>query len=250
MSIFITGDCHGEYTKFNAENFKRQKDLTKNDYMIVAGDFGYWDNSPDQIWWRKWLEDKPFTTLFIDGNHENYDMLAELPVTEWNGGKVQFVNDSIIHLMRGQVFNIDGTTFFAFGGAKSHDIRDGIFEKGSAELKNIMAREHKTHEYLMYRVNHESWWKEEMPNENEMEEGLINLEKAGNKVDYIVTHEGPSSNVRLFGRGFEPDAFSEYLEKIRVKASYKEWFFGHYHVDMRAYAGRETVLYDKIYQIA
>ena len=30
--------------------------------------------------------------------------------------------------MRGQVFTIDDKTFFTFGGAQSHDIRDGILE--------------------------------------------------------------------------------------------------------------------------
>lgn len=86
--IFITGDCHGEYNRFNRHNFPIQEELTKNDYVIVCGDFGFWDNSADQQWWRAWLNSKNFTTLFIDGNHENYDLLSTYPVDEWHGGKV------------------------------------------------------------------------------------------------------------------------------------------------------------------
>lgn len=39
MSVYITGDCHGDYRKFNITNFPEQKDLTRDDYVIVTGDF-------------------------------------------------------------------------------------------------------------------------------------------------------------------------------------------------------------------
>ena len=38
----------------------------------------------------KWLEDKPFTTLFVCGSHENFDQLYNYPVEEWKGGKKNF----------------------------------------------------------------------------------------------------------------------------------------------------------------
>ena len=40
---------------------------------------------------------------------------------KWHGGKVHKINDSIIHLMRGQVYNIDNNNIFTFGGAASVD---------------------------------------------------------------------------------------------------------------------------------
>ena len=49
--------------------------------------------------------------VFIDGNHENYDRLSAYPVTEWRGGKVHRIADNILHLMRGQVFEIDGVRY-------------------------------------------------------------------------------------------------------------------------------------------
>ena len=75
-----------------------------------------------------WLEGKPFTTLFVDGNHENFDRLYAYPVEEWHGGKVHKIRPSVIHMMRGQVFAIDGKSVFTFGGASSHDIDGGILE--------------------------------------------------------------------------------------------------------------------------
>ena len=128
--IYITGDCHADFTKFNMENFPEQKEMTKDDYVIICGDLGgVWmkdEESEKEKWWLDWLERKSFTTLFVDGNHENFDRLYSYPVEEWNGGKVHRIRPSVIHLMRGQVFTVEGKKIFAFGGAISHDIAGGI----------------------------------------------------------------------------------------------------------------------------
>ncbi len=90
MAIFITGDTHGDFTRFKKDIFYEQAELTKEDCVIITGDFGgIWDGSANERYWLDWLEKKPFTTLFVSGNHENYDLLAEYPVEEWCGGQVQ-----------------------------------------------------------------------------------------------------------------------------------------------------------------
>ena len=40
--IFVTGDIHRDYdiAKLNRKNFKIQSKLTKDDFLIVVGDFG------------------------------------------------------------------------------------------------------------------------------------------------------------------------------------------------------------------
>ena len=90
--IFVTGDTHGDVRRFSSKSFFEQKEMTKDDYAIILGDFGLvWDwhgESSHEKKWLDWLENKSFTTLFIDGNHENHDRLNEMPVTEWHGGKV------------------------------------------------------------------------------------------------------------------------------------------------------------------
>ena len=130
--IYITGDCHSDFTRFSTENFPEQREMTKDDYVIICGDFGgvwmRYEESEKEKWWMDWLEDKPFTTLFVDGNHENFDRLYSYPVEEWNGGKIHRIRPSVIHLMRGQVFTIEGKKIFTFGGAKSHDISGGVLE--------------------------------------------------------------------------------------------------------------------------
>ena len=136
MSVWITGDTHGDWiNRLNVDSFPEQKEMTKDDYVIICGDFGIWDNSKREKYNLNWLDDKPFTTLFVSGNHENYDILDSLEMSEWHGGLVNFVRKSDIHLMRGQVFNIEDKTFFTFGGASSHDISDGILEPDDPDFK-------------------------------------------------------------------------------------------------------------------
>ena len=38
--IYITGDCHGNFERFNVSIFSEQKEMTKDDYVIICGDFG------------------------------------------------------------------------------------------------------------------------------------------------------------------------------------------------------------------
>ena len=188
--IYITGDCHGDFVRFNKENFPEQIELTKDDYVIICGDFGgVWnvdEESKRETWWMEWLEGRPFTTLFVDGNHENFDRLYEYPVEEWHGAKVHKVRPSVIHLMRGQIYQIDGKKIFTFGGASSHDISGGILEPDDPDYKT--KKKVLDQGWLPYRINHVSWWKQELPSEAEMEEGLKNLSLHGNTVDFIVSH--------------------------------------------------------------
>ena len=159
--IYITGDCHGDYARFNTKNFPEQNSMTKDDFVIVCGDFGFWTPSKEQEHQLQWLSQRPFTTLFIDGNHECFDELYNLPIEEFCGGKVHYVKDSIIHLMRGQIFNLDGLKIFTFGGAKTHDMPAGILDIEDPHFKQKKKKLDK--EGAKYRINHVSWWKDEMP---------------------------------------------------------------------------------------
>ena len=244
--IYITGDIHGDWmSRLRTNAFPEQKEMTKDDYVIICGDFGIWHDTNQERHNLKWLDDKPFTTLFVDGNHENFDRLYTMPVSEWNGGNVHFIRPHIIHLMRGQVFEIDGVSLFTFGGARSHDIQDGILEKDDPRIK-----EWSKNPFKMFRVNHSSWWKEELPSEKEMNDGIQNLEKYNNKIDFIITHCGATSSIALYSMGdYKPDILTNYFEEIRQKVNFKKWFMGHYH-DNYAINDKEIILYEQIVRIS
>lgn len=245
--IYITGDCHGEYTRFSRVHFPEQKEMTKDDYVIICGDFGYWDDSGEQRYWRKWLTEKSFTLLWVDGNHENYDMLKRIPAVSWKGGKAQFITPSIIRFMRGQVYDIGGVRFFTFGGAASHDIDGGILEPDDPDFKR--KKKELDRGWKPYRVNHVSWWKEEMPSREEYDEGLGNLARAGRKVDFIVSHCAPAHVQDIVTDGlYKHDNLTLYLESQSQTVSFEKWFFGHYH-DNRNVLDKYVMLYEQIIRI-
>lgn len=250
--IYITGDCHQNYERFNSSIFPEQKEMTKDDYVIICGDFGgVWhkdEESKEETMLMDWLECKSFTTLFVDGNHENFDRLNAYPVEEWHGGKVHKIRPSVIHLMRGQIFGIDGRSIFTFGGASSHDIDGGILEPDDPGFKKKKKELDKG--WRPYRINHLSWWQQELPSEEEMEEGRRNLAAHDNTVDFIVTHCCASSTQLLVGGSmFTPDIETAYLEEIRQKAKFRKWFFGHYHENKNVTA-QEILLYEQIIRIS
>ena len=250
--IYITGDCHGNFERFNVSIFPEQKEMTKEDYVIICGDFGgVWSKDAESMketMLLDWLDCKPYTTLFVDGNHENFDRLNAYPVEEWNGGKIHRVRPSVIHLMRGQVFELQGRTIFTFGGASSHDIDGGILELDDPDYNS--KKEELDKGWKPYRINHLSWWKEELPSTEEMEEGWKNLMKHQNTVDFIVSHCASSSTAALLSHGvYKPDHLTHYLEESRQRVSFKKWFFGHYH-DNKNVNREEILLWEQIIRIA
>ena len=135
--IYITGDTHGDFTRFSAKRLRRTGlELTKEDYIIICGDFGLcWAKDKTFEYHCKNFAEKPYTILWVQGNHENYDMIGEYPLEEWHGGKARhIIRDRVILLERGQVFEIDGKTFFTFGGASSHDIQGGILDRQTVDF--------------------------------------------------------------------------------------------------------------------
>ncbi len=251
--VYITGDCHADYCRFSLENFPDQLEMTMEDFVIVCGDFGLWHNNAEEQWNLDWLSQKSFTLLFVDGNHENFDRLYgdEFPVVDFHGGKAHKIRKNIFHLMRGYVYELCGKKFFAFGGASSHDIQDGILDPADYESTEALNRAYKEWESQgkMFRVNHLSWWKEELPGEEEMAFGLQALAEHGNSVDYIISHCCPQNLASYFSRGmYKPDSLTKFFDGIAESIEFKHWYFGHYHRDEQ-YFGKYTCLYDDIERV-
>ena len=226
MSIYITGDLHGEYDmkKLTTKYFPEGRTLSKNDYVIICGDFGgVWDCAGQDRYIQNWLTDKPWTTLFVDGNHENFDALAQYKVEEWNGGKVQFITPSIIHLMRGQVYNIDGLSIFTMGGATSID--------------------------RYARTERLDWWPQEMPSTAEYDEAIRNLDAHDNKVDLIISHCAPDQLHDILTNHYgSHNKLTNFLEIVRQTVKFEQWYFGHYHKD-EVISNKYCVIYQQIHKI-
>ena len=247
--VFVTGDLHGNFERFKPKYFPEQAPMTKQDIMICAGDFGgvwFGDSRDDKA--LAWLERLPFTLAFVDGNHENYDAIERYPMEEWHGGKIHRIRPHVLHLMRGQIFELEGYRFFTMGGARSHDIEDGILELDDPnfERKFLMLRQNPR---ARFRINHISWWEQELPSDEEYAEARRNLDRCGWQVDYIITHCAPTSTAMMESHHNEADELTKCLQEVKEKAEYSYWLFGHYH-DNRAIDSKHIMLWEQIIQIS
>ena len=207
--IYITGDMHGDEERlYDREWFK----LKKGDVLIVCGDFGYlWNGGEKEREYIEYLGSRKFTVAFIDGTHDNLDLIKSYRKTYWKGGKIHRISGNLIHLMRGETFDIDGHKIFTFGGGESTD-KDMRIENGL-------------------------WWKEEMPSPKEMTKAAKHLDEMGCQVDYIITHEPPSlvKSAMLLRRGAASNVnkLNGFFEEIDEMCEYTHWFFGSLHEDRK-----------------
>ncbi len=217
--VYITGDIHGDATRFKNPIFKK---LKAGDVLIICGDFGFiWDDSRQERQTLKKLRDLPFTIAFVDGCHENFDLLEQnYKTVRWRGGMAHVIAPNIFHMMRGEIFTIDDMTFFAFGGGHSQDFE---FRQGR------------------------NWWQREQPTHGEIRRAIHNLNRYDAKVDYIITHEPPASLKDCLGVDVQQRLeIHTFFEDIIKECSYKKWFFGKCHMDrfipMKFYAVFENVI--------
>lgn len=250
--IFVTGDCHANFERFAQWNFPEQDGMSRDDYVIICGDFGgIWHDNPNERYNLSKLEQMPFTILFVDGNHENFDRLREFSIVNFHGGKAHKIADNIFHLMRGYVFTLCGKKFFVFGGGASHDIQDGILDPAAFENENDFLFEyHKMErEGKMFRVKNYSWWEEEIPNEEEMERGLQTLNEYDHKVNYVITHSAPQTIAEKISKRFsDADKLTLYLDDVSKQLQFDKWFFGHYHT-YKIIDQKYVCLYDDLIRI-
>lgn len=205
--IYITGDTHGDRERLSKWNLRK---LKEGDTLIICGDFGFmWDNSRLEQYFLHSLGKRKYNICFIDGTHENFNLINDYEISQWNGGKVHKIYGNLYHLLRGQVFEIEGKKVFTMGGGESADID--------------------------IRKDVNAWSKDEIPTQEELLEGAENLEIAGYDIDIIVTHE-PPFKVKDFinlneNTMLSVTALNAYFEELSGNCNYKKWFFGSLHID-------------------
>ena len=223
--VFITGDMHGDIEIEKITRWKKTADdLDRSDLLIVCGDMGFfWDGAGYDRYIKRYWEQQPFTVLWIDGNHENFDILDKQPtMTKWDG-RVQQCGENIYHLCRGEIYNFYGKTFFCFGGATSHD--------------------------KLRRKEGLTWWSREIPSIEEMKNGCDHLMGVGNEVDYMITHCADLFTQRMIDPSYESDELIEYFTNLSNTVIWnKTWFMGHYHLD-RPMPNGVRLIYQDIIQL-
>lgn len=289
--IFATADTHGPQSpvpedgfvhRFSVRNMPQQKEMTKNDFVILCGDFGgVWDIDPDgtkeENWALDWLDRKPFTALIVPGNHENYDrltgihdpkllsswlfdafpnekkqeLITGLPRTQWHGGYVRTIRPSVLMLEPG-LFEIQGKRCLVFGGAKSLDAGPAVLNPLEFETRKAF-REYEKRTRLQTgrceRVRGVSWWPQEEYPETTQNTILTALRGCESTVNFIFTHSGAIDHEKaLFGTQSNSKT-AAFLQCIKENVRYEQWYFGHYHINKTLPGGKDHALYDQILRI-
>jgi hypothetical protein len=250
--LYVTGDTHAriDIGKLEPNAFEEGYTLAKDDYLVVAGDFGaLWSGGEEDEELLDWWEARPWTTLFVDGNHENFDLLGALPVREWHGGQVGVARPSVLHLRRGQLFDLCGLRVFAMGGAVSDD--------------------------RFWRREGHNWWPAELPSDEERAAAWEAIERAGWQVDCVISHEGPTRAVVELYQDYELELtgwmesqkpeyredygathdWADWLDDVAGRLDFDHWYFGHRHHDkalgrIGGSAGDFCCLYQQVVRVA
>ncbi len=206
--IYVTSDTHGDPDRFHVPAVRR---LRRSDTLVVLGDFGFvWDGSKAEKKTLKKLGRRRYQLLFVDGSHENHDLLAQYPLEEYAGGMAYRLGKNLRCLQRGGLYTIEGRTVLALGGGESLDRESR--EEGV------------------------TWWPAELPAAEDYARCEASLAACGNKVDFILTHDAPArllSFLRLNRDSvlYEENALELYLDDLMKRVQYRMWCFGRYHLD-------------------
>lgn len=228
--VFITGNLHGKLgiDRLSEDSFLQQKELNTGDNLIILGDFGLiWDENIEDEMLLDELDSKNYNILFVDGSHENFDLLNDYDIVEIYGGKAHKIRDNIYHLIRGEIYTISGKKYLVFGGGESLD-------------KDI-------------RKEGVSYWKEEIPSKEDWDNLKINLNKYNNYVDYVLTYTPPSEDLKIIGAELgsnlgKGNDISQNLQLLADSVKYKKWYHSYYHFDIEI-SRKHTNIYKKILEI-
>jgi predicted phosphodiesterase len=214
--IYFTGDTHGDIKAFRER--MRRNPLSGNDTLIILGDFGFsWDVPTENSWLR---ESRPYRTLFVDGNHENYTRMRRMGTEEMYGDTVGVFGANTYRLLTGHMYTVEGRKLFVYGGASSID-KDWRTDPERVAMWG------------------KTWWKEEVPSYETLDYALETLRENQWKFDFFLSHTTtPERKMRMFpclsSGFFDPvESMIRALEE-EIESNGGEWkqsFFGHFHED-------------------
>lgn len=213
--IYVTGDIHGDYEAFSERRLSRIKG---GDKLIVTGDFGFvWDNSKKELKNLVKLTRKKFDILFVEGAHENFELLKKYDEADLYLGKAYKLAHNIYCLKRGEIYRIDGKTVFALGG--------GLAPYADNDGQSVS-----------------------MPTDDELKFAVDNIQSLRRRVDLIITHEAPASVKKLIDRNATVNDLNIFLDTVLRNTEYGHWYFGSLHQD-RDVSEKLTCVFEEVHKV-
>lgn len=183
-------------------------DLIKG--LFICGDFT--DNRNDALDQPMRLPDYikglPWPVFFIDGNHEDYEVLKRLEgidLENLSGAGAKRAADGIFYLQRGSCCVADGMRILAIGGSTS----------GPGYKKRHI----------------DIWQPEEDISEKERRQIYNTLEENNYNFDIVLTHTLPETRMKQWYEQKDRSVTNEIIENVFKEIEYRQWFFGHFHCD-------------------
>ena len=212
MRIYLTGDTHGLFERIAC--FCKDNDTGPDDLLIILGDAGinYYGGHRDKKL-KQYIASMPITLLCIHGNHERRPTAGlGYEQTQRFGGAVmvqpEFPNQ--LFALDGEVYELDGQSCIAIGGAYSID-----------------------KEYRLMRGG--GWWPDEQPSAAIKRKVESVLASRGWQVDIVLSHTTPLSLepreafLPFIDQSTVDTSTEEWLDGIERRLDYKRWYAGHFH---------------------
>lgn len=189
MRILISGDSHADYMHLTSIQSKMEK--FECDLAFVVGDFGFWPRDKAGIKFLNRVSSLDFPVYFIDGNHEDHDIL-DRNLEGYDFTDFIEVHPNCFFAPRGFRWEWDDVKFMSLGGAYSVD----------------RAR----------RVKFIDWFPRELIDREDvincLHDQRSNDPTASNKVDIMLTHDVPSM----------VDLAKVFITSSGENLSHKYWF--------------------------
>lgn len=212
MKFYITGDTHGDFSRFN--DFKMNRKIG----IIICGDAGvnYYLNKRDEKLKAKLLKDWPQATFYlVRGNHEarpqSLITMKEVYAKEIEGNVwIEEEYPNIKYLKDGEVYNFNGKSALVIGGAYSVD-----------------------KEYRI--INGWQWFPTEQL--NAVERDAITKQYEGQSFDLVLSHTCPypwmpfDKFLPMIDQSKVDNSMEYWMEHLSHKIKYTLWCFGHFHDD-------------------
>ena len=226
---YITGDCHGTFTKFH--NIPKE-DFNENTAIICLGDFGinFWLNNKDIRAKKELSKNYPFTFYCVRGNHEArpQDVEGMNNIYDENVQGVVYLEEEfplIRYFLDYGEYTINGFKCAVIGGAYSVDkyyrlARAGIIDKTDPR-------------YFNPKITH--WFYNELLSEKEMNDAMEIL--SNKHYDFIFTHTCPISweptdlFLSMVDQSSVDKSMELWLEEFKESITFNVWCFGHFHAD-------------------
>jgi predicted phosphodiesterase len=199
VKILLAGDTHGDLP--HVAYLIRCAAQEGCDRIVQVGDFGYWPHvEPFHEQVAGAARSAAITVYWLDGNHENFDVLET--AVDMEAPDPQPMLDNLWYLPRASTWEWEGCRFMALGGAPSVD--------------------------KAYRVEGESWWPQELLTEPQVERA-----RSRGTADVLLTHDAPEGVCPIVTPLYKGDPLSQHhrqiLSAVTESVQPKVLVHGHYH---------------------